>query len=110
MTAILTLAERKRARVEQIRAGIVRLREDLAEYGRSHDGKFLLYGSAATGRIHYDSDVDIIVDFATEEVSAAIDFVEAACIRLELVPDVKPKSWCKEGFLRKIEAHALVIP
>jgi predicted nucleotidyltransferase len=110
MASWMTLAERKRVRVDQIRAGVARLREELTEYGRLHGGKFLLYGSAASGLIRYDSDVDIIVDFADIDVAAAVDFVEAACARLQLEADVQPKSWCKEAFLRKIEENALVIP
>ena len=110
MATWMTLAERKRVRVDQIRAGVARLREELAEYGRSHGGKFLLYGSAATGRIHYDSDVDIIVDFADIDVAAAVDFVEAACARLQLEADVQPKSWCKESFLRRIEPTVSILP
>jgi predicted nucleotidyltransferase len=43
----------------------------LAEYGRAHDGKFVLYGSAVSGRIHYDSDVDIIVDFEEDDLTAS---------------------------------------
>jgi len=34
MALVKTLAERKRAQVEAIHAGIARLREDLTEYGR----------------------------------------------------------------------------
>jgi predicted nucleotidyltransferase len=68
---VKTLAERKRAQVEAILAGIARLREDLKEYGRAHGGKFVLYGSAVSGRIHYDSDVDIIVDFEEDDLTAS---------------------------------------
>ena len=46
MTLVQTLAERKRARVEEIRAGIDVLRKKLTEYGRAHGGKFLMFGSA----------------------------------------------------------------
>jgi predicted nucleotidyltransferase len=110
MALVKTLAERKRAQVEAIHAGIARLREDLTEYGRTHGGKFVLYGSAVSGRIHYDSDVDIIVDFEEDDLASAIDFVETTCRRLKLRADVQPKSWCKEAFLRKIAPNTLVIP
>jgi predicted nucleotidyltransferase len=110
MALVKTLAERKRAQVEAIHAGIARLRKDLTEYGRGHGGKFVLYGSAVSGRIHYDSDVDIIVDFEEDNLAAAIDFVESTCRRLKLKADVQPKSWCKEGFLRKIAPNTLVLP
>jgi predicted nucleotidyltransferase len=70
----------------------------------------MLYGSGGSGRIHYDSDVDIVVDFEEEDLAAGIDFVETTCRRLEPKADVQPKSWCKEAFLRKIAPNALVIP
>jgi len=63
MTLVQTLAERKRARVEEIRAGLDVLRKKLTEYGRAHGGKFMMFGSAVNGGLHYDSDVDILVDF-----------------------------------------------
>jgi predicted nucleotidyltransferase len=110
MDLVRTLEERKRARVEAIHAAFARLREDLAEYARAHGGRFLLYGSAVTGRIHYDSDVDIIVDFEGDGAVAAMDFVETACSRLDLKADVQPKAWCKDAFIRKIASNTLMIP
>jgi predicted nucleotidyltransferase len=109
MTLVQTLAERKRARVEEIRAGIDVLRKKLTEYGRAHGGKFLMFGSAVNGGLHYDSDVDILVDFDDVGVGAALDFVETACARLELIAGVQPKAWCKEEFIARIAPGSLVI-
>ena len=109
MTLVQTLAERKRARVEEIRAGIDVLRKKLTEYGRAHGGKFMMFGSAVTGRLHYDSDVDILVDFDDVGVGAALDFVETECARLELIADVQPKAWCKKEFIARIAPGSLVI-
>lgn len=110
MTIVQTLAERKSARVEEIRASLARLLPELAEYGRANGGRFLLYGSAATGRLHYDSDVDLLVDFRDGDIAAAIDFVEMTCRRLHLRADVQPKSWCKPAFLGKISSNSVVLP
>ena len=95
MGSVQTLAQRKQARVEEIRAGVASLREALAAYGRAHGGRFLIYGSAVTGRLHDDSDVD---------------FVEETCARLNLPADVQPKTWCKEAFLERIMPQAQVVP
>ena len=84
MESVQTLAQRKRARVEEIRAGVASLREALAAYGRAHGGRFLIYGSAVSGRLHYDSDVDLLVDFPEPQTADAVDFVELACARLKL--------------------------
>src|SRR5271154_2552470 len=109
MTLAQTLAERKRARVEEIRAGIDVLRKKLTEYGRAHCGKFLMFGSAVNGGPHYDSDVDILVDFDEAGVGAALDFVETTCAALKLHADVQPKAWCKEEFIARIAPGSLVI-
>ena len=109
MTLVQILAERKRARVEEIRAGIDVLRKKLTEYGRAHCGKFLMFGSAVNGGLHYDSDVDILVDFDDIGVGAALDFVETECATLKLNADVQPKAWCKEEFISRRAPGSLVI-
>jgi predicted nucleotidyltransferase len=106
---IVTLTERKEARVAQIRGGLERLRIELADYARRNGGRFWLYGSAASGDVRYDSDADILVDFEPDVLSAAVVFAEGACTRLGLKPDVKPKSWCTDAFICRIAAKALVL-
>lgn len=110
MTTVQTLADRKKARVEEIRAGFARLRKDLANYGLAHRGKFWVYGSAATGQFHFDSDIDIIVDFDDADIGHALDFVESACARLGLKPDAQPKAWCTDAFLEKIFRKDVSLP
>lgn len=106
---IVTLAERKKARVEQIRSNVEILRGELSEYAHRHGGRFWLYGSAASGQLRYDSDVDILVDFEPDALSAAVVFAEDACTHLGLKPDVKPKSWCTDAFIHRIAAKAQVL-
>ena len=110
MTKVQTLADRKKARVEEIRAGFAQLRNELANFGHLHRGKFWIYGSATTGQFHLGSDIDIIVDFDDEQISRALDFVEQACDRLGLKPDVQPKAWCTDAFLERISQRALLLP
>ncbi len=110
MNSVVTLAQRKEARVAEIRAGLERLREELAEYGAANGGQFWIYGSAVTGRLRFDSDIDVLADFDDSRVNDAVDFAEAACVRLRLKPDVRPKSWCSEAFLARIIPQALVLP
>jgi predicted nucleotidyltransferase len=109
MGSVQTLAQRKQARVEEIRVGVARLRDELAAHGRVHGGRFLIYGSAVSGRLHYDSDVDLLVDFPAPHSAAAVDFVEGACARLKLKVDVQPRAWCKEAFLTRITPQAQVL-
>ncbi len=60
---IVTLAERKAARVAWMRAALDALRASLTGYARANGGRFLIFGSAARGEPRFDSDVDILVDF-----------------------------------------------
>jgi predicted nucleotidyltransferase len=110
MTGVKTLADRKKARVEEIRAGFARLREELANFALSHQGKFWVYGSATTGKFHPGSDIDIIVDFDDAHTNQALDFVEKTCARLGLEADVQPKSWCTDAFIEKIYPEAQLLP
>lgn len=110
MTTVVTLDEQKRARVEEIRTDFARLRAELADYGRTHGGKFWIYGSAVTDRLHYDSDIDVLVDFDRSQTPAAFDFLESACTRLKLKLDAQPKAWCSPAFIDRISSKALVLP
>lgn len=110
MIKIQTLADRKKTRVEEIRVGFARLRKELADFGLSHRGKFWVYGSAATGRFHPESDVDIMVDFDDAQINNALEFVEKTCARLGLKADVQPKSWCTDAFIERIYPKALLLP
>jgi len=110
MARVLTLKDRKQARAEEIRADFERLREALADYGRAHDGRFLIYGSAATGRFHYESDIDILVDFGKGGLADALRFVEETCARLRLKADVQPLAWCTPEFIERVSRATLVLP
>ncbi len=84
----LTLSDRKKARVEEIRAGFARLREELSGYGRTHGGRFL----------------------KGPPLRPALDFVESASARLRLKADIRPISWCTPAFLERVSAGAIVLP
>ena len=107
---MLTLQERKQARVDEIRAGYSRLRDGLVGYAREHGGRFWIYGSAATGDFHFESDIDILVDFDESAESAALDFVEREGSRLGLKVDVQPKRWCTPEFLDRVSPRSTVLP
>ena len=98
----LTLTQRKQTRTEAIRSGISTVRAVLSDYGRAHGGRFLLYGSAVRGDLHYDSDVDLLVDFPETTLADAWRFAENACWDRDLTPDIMPLRWCKATFLAHV--------
>jgi len=110
MDAVVTLRRRKSDRVDQIREALARLRDELAEYGRLHGGRFWIYGSAASGELHFESDIDVIADFDPETTSGAMAFLESRASDLRLRIDAQPKAWCTEEFLTRIARGALVLP
>jgi predicted nucleotidyltransferase len=110
MHSVVTIEERKRARVQQIRAGFARLCDALSDYGRAHGGRFWVYGSAAVDRFHYESDIDLLVDFPEPQTSAAITFVESTAAQLSLKADVQPKAWCTSEFVDRISKQARILP
>lgn len=109
-SGIMTLADRARARAERLATALITLDRDLAAYARREGGRFIRYGSTATGRAAAHSDVDIIADFADDEKSmAACRFADDVCTRLTLTPDVRPSSWCSEKLLARANAEGVVL-
>jgi predicted nucleotidyltransferase len=104
-----TLKEIKAAEVSKIASGLNALKKELHDYARVHHGSFLIFGSAANGTFRFDSDVDVLIDFPAETLTAAWRFCEDACRQHGLVPDVRPKSLCSPAFVKKVSASALEI-
>src|ERR1700712_2834198 len=63
MQRIITLAERKATEAARRGAAVETLVPLLAGYARAHGGRFLLFGSAASGQMKFHSDVDLLLDF-----------------------------------------------
>lgn len=98
MTSVVTLAERQQRRLQAMRVAIEALDAALSTYARVHGGCFTRYGSSATGEMRTRSDLDIIADYPDEAAThAACRIVDAACLDLGLVPDVRPLRWVSAG-------------
>lgn len=89
-------------KVERMRAAVDVLRMELTAYARAHGGRYVLFGSAARGELRHDSDVDLLVDFAEDQMSAAEDYVEDLCARLGLRLDMLRHSRRETFFMRHI--------
>lgn len=105
----VTLTERKRQGQEAYALGVARLRAALSEYARAHGGEFLLFGSAAKGDFHFDSDVDILLRFPAGKEGKAWAFAESSCRALQLTPDIRPDRLCDEAFVKAVSMHAEVL-
>ena len=109
MSPIMTLSERKAARVNAIRTILPTLERALTDYAQTHSGRFLIYGSAVTGRLHYESDVDVLADFPRDYIGAALDFANELGSQLDIPVDVLPYSHCKADFLERVMRDAKVL-
>ncbi len=97
---VRTLSERKAATAAVKAAALDRLCAALANAARDLGGRFLLYGSAAQGRLRYDSDIDLLLDFTDDAATtAAWDAAERECAGLGLECDARPLAWCSAAFL-----------
>jgi predicted nucleotidyltransferase len=91
-------------------SAVAKLKPALAVYAREHGGRFVLFGSAARREMRDDSDVDILVDFPVAAQSDAISFVEQACWRLGLKPDILAFAVPSGHFRERVDKEGLVLP
>jgi predicted nucleotidyltransferase len=110
MEAVVTLAERQRRRMDAMRAALPVIDAMLAAYARERGGRFIRFGSSATGQLRLSSDIDIIADFPTHRDSVeASSFAEALCFAHDLMPDTRPSDWVAEPVLARAVAEGVVL-
>ena len=102
---VVTVAERKRRSAEKLNAAAQAVMAELLAYARakSGGGRFIVFGSAASGTMRRDSDFDVIVDFPSGDETAAWQAVEVSCARHGIKPDVLPASMTKRSFIDSVE-------
>jgi predicted nucleotidyltransferase len=107
--AVVTVSERKARRAALVRSAAARVMDELGSYAAAHGGRFLVFGSVATGKVKFDSDFDVVVDFPDGLETPAIGFVEDACAANSLPCDVLSKTTSSEAFLARIMPHAVIL-
>ena len=107
---VVTLKERRAAKIARLDQAVATLRISLASRARELGGRYVLFGSASRGTMHPESDVDLLLDFPTEDAtSEAWEFAERECSRLELECDARPRGWCSEAFLAHVLPNGVVL-
>ena len=109
----LTVSERKRRSAERLAAAAEAVMAELSAYARSKgsQGRFIVFDSAASGEMRYDSDFDVIVDFPAAEEAAAYNAVEEFCGRHGIKPDVLPASMIDGSFIERVmKAPVRILP
>ncbi|MGU3659551.1 hypothetical protein [Methylobacterium fujisawaense] len=69
----------------------------------------MIFGSFVDRRMRHDSDLDVLIDFPTSDIPAAWDFVEEACSRASLDPDIHDASTSKAEFVDRVVAKGIVV-
>ena len=87
--AVITLKERHARKMARMPEALVEIDAALLAYARRHGGRFIRYGSTATGHMRQHSDIDIIADFADELAGEAASYAEDVCFEKQMVPDVR---------------------
>jgi hypothetical protein len=106
---IVTLKERHRRKMERMAQALVDIDAALTAYAREHGGRFIRYGSTATGRMRSHSDVDIIADFPGEASLKAADAAEEICFHHGMTPDAHAGAYVSSGFKAESERRGLVL-
>jgi predicted nucleotidyltransferase len=106
---VITISERKARAADRLRTAADHVVAALRDYASSHDGRFLVFGSAAAGRMHHESDFDVVVDFDRERELAAIEYVESVCRKHGIRPDIHTKATSSTKFLARISDHMVVL-
>ena len=109
MSEVVTLAERHRRKMERMRAAIAEIDALLTDYARQNGGRFIRFGSTATGRIMAHSDVDIIADFAEDLAGPAATYAEELCAERGLKPDPRPVYFVSKKLMARALAEGVVL-
>jgi len=104
-----TLSERKSLEATRRANAASQVVDQLRAYARSKAGRFVVFGSFVDRRMRYDSDLDVLIDFPVAEVPAAWDFIEEACSRAKLDPDIHDASTSKSAFVARVISKGLVL-
>lgn len=106
---VATIAERKAERVARLERSVASAMQRLATYAAAHAGRFVVFGSAARGDMHYDSDFDIIVDFPSADERQARAFAEATSHALGLRPDLVLIADASPALMERVERDAVIL-
>lgn len=106
---VKTLAERKVAEAMRRRLATAHALEGMRAYARANGGRFVVFGSGASGSMRFDSDLDVLVDFPAERVGAAWCFVENLCARLAIPPDLHDAATTTPAFVARVVAGGRVL-
>lgn len=109
-TTITTLEARKSAEIARRRNAADQVVAELREYAVRNAGRFVIFGSYASNRMHFDSDLDVVIDFPAGDLARAWQFVEDSCAKHALPVDIHDASTTKPAFLDRVREKGICLP
>jgi predicted nucleotidyltransferase len=106
---VVTIADRKRRKVSQLRAATGDVIALLETYATKRSGRFLVFGSAARDNLRFDSDFDLLIDFPAESERAARDYAEKVAIEHGLKPDIHMVSEASPALMDRVHRDARML-
>lgn len=109
MPEVVTIDQRKSREAARRRAAAAQIMRELRRYATEHQGRFLVFGSAAKNCIGPESDLDVIVDFPRATETPAVEYVEEICRANRVSVDVHARSTITSVFFERASAQAVVL-
>lgn len=106
---LVTVSERKKTEAERRSRAARTVADELRAFARSNGGRFVLFGSFASGAMRFDSDLDVLIDFDPDTRVEAWSVVERACARAAIEPDIHDASTSKRALIERAVATGLVL-
>ena len=107
--AVIFLKERQARKMARMAEALVEIDAAFLAYARRHGGRFIGYGSTATGRMRLHSDVDIIADFAGDLAGDAASYAEDLCFEKRMLPDVRAVVYASPRLLERALSEGVVL-
>ena len=106
---VVTILERKTRKVEQLRVAVKAVMARLREYADLNAGRYIVFGSAAREQLHFDSDLDLIVDFPPDLERQARDFAEMVCREWAVPSDIRLIGDASPALMARVHRDGLVL-
>lgn len=106
---VTTLAERKESEARRRTAAADAVIGALRDHAGNHGGRYVVFGSCASGTMRFDSDLDLLIDFPPEQAARAWLFAEEACARHAVPPDLHDARTTTAVFRERVLRHGLVL-
>lgn len=107
--SVTSLSERKTNEAARRDRAASAVTDALRAYAAATGGRFVLFGSFVDRRMRYDSDLDILIDFPADGITAAWDVVERACAEADIMANISDTATSKPAFVERVFAKGLVL-